>query len=423
MVKQLNGFFEHLFAPQLSGFRKNHNCSNVLLDFIEKCKTHKDKNEIYCTILTDLSKAFDCLPHNLLIAKMKAYGVQDQALKLICNYFYERLQRVKLGNERSEWCVITKGAPQGSLIGPFAFNIHINDLIHKLSTVSDVFNYADDTTVSCSGPSYAIVEQNMKYVISFMTDWFLRNQMKVNPDKFQLIVFDKGHTCKEYEIKIDSQCIRSQECVKLLGLTIDQNLTFSKHISELCKRAGRKINALARISRNIDTTCKINIFNAFVMSHFKYCSFFWNLGNMSDLRKIEQIQYRALRFVYCDFQSSYSELRSKWGHPLMYIKSVRDMLIEVFKIVNKMGPSYLDYMFSLKANNKSTRSIKQLQLLKFNTINYGKRCVTYKGAFTWNGLHNDIKSSQTLSDFKRAILKWEMLCKCHNCSMCKLDDF
>ena len=103
-----------------------------------------DDGNVCMALLTDLSKAFDCLPCRLLICKLRAYGLSVNACELLNSYFCERKQRVKLGDKYSDWLGLSKGVPQGSLMGPFIFNIFSNDLLLLLEKKCHVFNYADD---------------------------------------------------------------------------------------------------------------------------------------------------------------------------------------------------------------------------------------------------------------------------------------
>ena len=89
IIDQLSPFLENVYSPYASGFRKNHGCQNVLR-FIEKCKWSLHSNSVYGAILTDLSKAFDCLPHRLLVSKLSAYGLRESACLLIAGYFTHR---------------------------------------------------------------------------------------------------------------------------------------------------------------------------------------------------------------------------------------------------------------------------------------------------------------------------------------------
>ena len=175
LVEQLNTYFNDIFSPYLSGFRKHHSCQNVLLRYVERCKQFLDSNKFYGSVLTDLSKAFDCLPHRLIIAKLKAYGVCGDSCMLMASYFQGRRQRVRIGNHKSEWMELDKGCPQGSLMGPLAYNIFSNDLLLLICEMCDIPNYADDNTPSCWGESERKVVNKLEIVTSLMMDWFQSN--------------------------------------------------------------------------------------------------------------------------------------------------------------------------------------------------------------------------------------------------------
>ena len=120
---------------------------NAYAKFVEYWRYALDKKQIIGAILMDLPKAFDCLPHKLLLEKPKAYGLSDKANKLIESYLTMRKQRVKLGQTQSEWHEILKGVPRGSIIGPLLFNIFVNDLYYFINE-SQLYGYADDNTLS-----------------------------------------------------------------------------------------------------------------------------------------------------------------------------------------------------------------------------------------------------------------------------------
>ncbi len=131
----------------MSGFRKGHECQGVLVRFSESVKRSLDQDEVAAALLPDLSKAFDCLPHGLLVSKMYAYGLSRTSCRLIATcYLKDRCNRVKMAVVRSDWQILRKGTPQGSVMGPFAYNAHTNDLILGLADMCDTFNYADDNT-------------------------------------------------------------------------------------------------------------------------------------------------------------------------------------------------------------------------------------------------------------------------------------
>ena len=194
----------------------------------------------------DLSKAFDCLPHDLLLMKLGRYGVTDSALELISDYLSNRKQCVKLGTEISPLKHIFKGVPQGSILGPVLFNIFINDIFNFIHR-SNLYNYADDNTLSYSDKNIDNVVQTLESDSNILIQWFSDNHMKANPEKFQAIAIGQKTKDQNITFNLNETTIKCEDSVKLLGVTIDFKLKFDVHISSICKKASRQLNVLKRI--------------------------------------------------------------------------------------------------------------------------------------------------------------------------------
>ena len=285
-LDQLLDFFNKVVSKFLSAFRKGYSCETVLIKMIEDWRKCLSEHKIVAAMLIDLSKAFDCLPHRLLLAKLSAYGLSNDSCNLLMSYLSERKQRVKIGNSRSSWSEIIKGVPQGSILGPLLFNVFINDVFYA---IENVYNYADDNVLSCSGDSLHEVAASLESSTRTALKWFGNNLMQANPSKFQAIVFGlkpKDEICfnvNDYEVK-------ATKCVKQLGVYIDENLSFDEHISQLCIKAARQLNSLQRIAKYLSQKTKKIVFNSFILSNFNYCPLVWHICSIKNTQKIEKIQ-------------------------------------------------------------------------------------------------------------------------------------
>ena len=300
----MTNYFEDHFSKYQCGFRKGFSLANCLLPMIEKLRESLDQGGAYGALLTDLSKAFDCLPHDLLIAKLHAYGLDIKSLKLMFSYLTNRKQRVKINDTYSSWSEILFGVPQGSILGPLLFNIFICDLFLFIPNF-DIANYADDSTPSSANNNIADVLSNLKLQSNILNNWFKDNYMKANTGKYHLLL---SATEETNTLNIEEVCIKSSKCEKLLGVNIDNNLTFETHVESFCKKASQKLNALLRVTWSLNFDQRKLLLNAFITSHFSYAPVVWMFHSRKLNNRINNIHKRALRLVYKDDTSCFDDL-------------------------------------------------------------------------------------------------------------------
>ena len=224
-------------------------------------------------IAIDLSKAFDPICHNLLLGKLKAYDVHDSAIKLIQSYLSGRFQRVKCNGKVSDWLPLHCGVPQGSLLSPILFNIFVNNV--NFSTGSSSLRlYADNTTQYIAHESPCTLESTLNQDIERLTLWFTANYLQVNATKTQAMTLGKSRY--PYNLFIGDKSIEIEPTLKILGITLDRDLSFKPHVAIMLKKAYAKIAALRRIKRLVPSDDMISLYKAYVLPRLEYCShYFW----------------------------------------------------------------------------------------------------------------------------------------------------
>ena len=220
---QLVGYFNSIFSILLLPFRKGYSCQSALLNMTEKFKSALDKGESVACISMDISKAFDCLSHCLTICRLFSYGLSREACTLIASYLFQRKQRVKIGNVKSEWGEIGKCVPQGSILGPLILNIFFNYFIFVFIFVKQgsMNNYADDNSVSVSHRELNSFTRQLQTEAEVTIQWFSDNTMEANPAKFQGLLLIGNKQPSDFRVIIQGQQIEFFKSITTLGICID----------------------------------------------------------------------------------------------------------------------------------------------------------------------------------------------------------
>ena len=225
---------------------------------IEKWEEAADKDQFFRVSLTDLSKAFECLSHDLLIAKLHSYGISLASLKLPTDYLTNRKQRTKVETSYSSWEDIKHGVPQGSILGPLLFNIFVCDMFLMLEHTYFA-SYADDNTPYTVNENAEEVIRTLEQISKPLLQWFKDNKMKLNPDKCHLILSGKENR----GVSVGDVVIKSLQNEKLLGVFFDEKATFGYHIENTFIKASRKLQALARVATYMDLSKRKYLMSAF----------------------------------------------------------------------------------------------------------------------------------------------------------------
>ena len=409
MQEQINNFISQKLSPYLCGYRKGYSTQHSLMLLTERWRQILNKKGYFGAVLMDLSKAFDCINHELLLAKLSAYGFSNSALRMMNSYLSNRKQRIRINDQFSSWSELLTGVPQGSVLGPLLFNIYINDLFW-VGEYTEICNLADDNTFIASDMDLHQLMVKLEHDSALALEWFGENYMRLNSDKCHLII--GGHRYQQQFLTIGGVQVWETLEQRLLGVEINNKLDFQNHISNLCRTANQKLSALIRFSNLMDFSKRRKSLKSFIESQFCYAPLVWIFHSRTIENKINRVHERALRCVYRDDTSSFEDLLLKDGSITVHQRNIQLLAIECYKSLNNFGPSFLKDIFQSIQILTSTRG---QPLPRANSKIYGHDSLDYLSAQLWAILPSELKNVDDLKKFKIEIKKWIPECPCRLC--------
>ena len=383
----------------MCGYRKDYNTQYARLVLLEKWKRILDKQGYTGAILMDLSKAFDTINHDLLLAKLHVYGFDKKSL-LIKNYLSNRWHRTKINMSFSSWEELLSGVPQGSVLGPLLFNIYFNDLFFVLKE-TDASNYADDTNLHACDMDISNLIRRLEHDALIAIEWFESNYMKMNKEKCHFLV--TGHKYEQLYVNMGKNQIWESTSEKILGVQIDAKLKFDKHVDDLLKVAGRKLTIIARMSIILSFSKLRLLIKSFFDSQFSYCPLVWMFCGRTRNNMINKLQERALRILYKDDRSTFQHLLNKDKSITIHARNIQLFATEMYKAKNGNLPCSLLEFVTPREISYNLRGGSDFLPYNPTTVYNGTETLSYLGPKIWKLVPRDIKESPSLSSFKSKI--------------------
>ena len=265
---------QNLLSKNQWGFNKGRSTEELLLQITEKWKNAMDKGLIVGAIFLDFQKAFDSVSHDILGQKLQAVGISGDLYSLIVSYLRKRKQYTEINGKSSVEEEVLFGVPQGSLLGPKLYTILVNDLPEAI-TEGEVTLFADDTSIYCIGDNVDKIIDSLNLAMEEVLGWCRRNKLTVHPGKTEaMLLMKKAFMGPLKAIKYGESYISIVDSVKYLVITIDNKLTWDKHISTTCKKFSSKLGALKRM-KFLPTNVLEEIYYKTVISGITYCISVW----------------------------------------------------------------------------------------------------------------------------------------------------
>ena len=408
------------------GFRRGHSTFMAITDLVEKIRIAWQKGFHCSAVFIDFRKAFDTVNHKILLIKMERLGIRGAILKLFKSYLENREQYVIFGEAKSSAQQVGIGVPQGSILGPLLFIIYINDLPNASSLLEYIL-FADDSNIIASAPDRKKLHDQLMSELTKLSDWFAHNKLSLNYVKTELVDFSKSkrNVDEDYAVEIDGRPIKRVNETKFLGVYLDKNISWRRHIGSVITKISQTVGIIGRARQFMDSDQLTLLYNTMVLPHLQYCLINW--GNFKEDRNLK-LRNRILRLQKCFHRIIYGAHRLSHADPLfaracslkiddLFKQSVRCFS---FKQSKNMLPVRMASLSSKIDHSHCTRGSQS----NFVVRTSDHKSLRYIAPTHWNSLPNDLKQLPTISTFKIQSKKNLLLpysafvCTTRNCRSC-----
>jgi len=378
------------------GFRSGRSCLTNLLEFYHAMFQEYDRSGAVDVVFLDFQKAFDKVPHRRLMAKVRALGIGGQVARWIEEWLAGRRQRVVVRGTSSEWCDVTSGVPQGSVLGPLLFVIYINDIDSGLLTRMSKF--ADDTKLGVDAANEAEVEQ-LRRDLGRLGEWSEKWQMPFNTGKCSVVHVGVANPRTQY--RLCGELISPKLSELDLGVVVNSEFKFGEQCIAAEKKAQKVLGYVKRLFVHRDRRTVMTLYKTLVRPILEYAVQFWSPTYRVDVDRLERVQRRATKLVPELRNFGYERRCRELDLLTLEQRRLRGQLIETFKIVR--GHSTLDpgAIFSFNENPTRGHGFK-LVPPRFRTNKF-RDLMTVKICPAWNALPAEVVAASSVEEFKRSV--------------------
>ena len=387
-----------------SGYKPLHSCETLLVRITNDILVNIDNSKCTIMLLLDLSAAFDTVDHEVLLDILWFdLGFRGTVYNWFVEFLSNRSQSVQVDGQQSSFKKTKWGVPQGSVMGPFLFNVYIRHLIKLMEEAGfTIHGYADDHQILYSFQidfQVAAIRQTVPRGLDLIARWMNKHFLKLNPTKSQVIIFgpkvDSSQIVFDHLLLSDGSFIKISSEVYNLGVLFDSLLTFSPHITSIVAQGYHLLRNLAGIRKYLSTDDMKSLVNAIVVAKVDNCNSLLPGISSYDLHKLQKFQNSCARLIYGKRKYDHvsgllKELHWLPSEARIYYK----VLCYVFKSIHGLAPKYLSDLINIKRAHNLSLEVPR------SFTKFGDRAFSRAGPRLWNALPGDLRMIRSLDSFK-----------------------
>ena len=286
-----------VIIPEQFAFQKGSSTQSALLSSIDYVINSLDQGKYVAGLFLDLKKAFDVIDYDILLVKLKHYGVRDLNLRWFESYLSERYQFTVVNGEQSEMKPVTHGIPQGSILGTLLFLIYVNDITNA-SDVLKLVLFADDTNAFHSDFDKNNLVRTLNTELSKINEWINVNLLTVNLTKTHFLIFSKRNVIQfEGNVMLNNNIVERKHETKFLGIIVDEKLKWDNHIQYISTKISKNIGVIDKMRNALNHETKNLLYYSLVYPYLHYCSTVWGSANKTNLNPLTILQKRIIRII------------------------------------------------------------------------------------------------------------------------------
>ena len=380
------------------GFRKNSSTAFAIYDLIENKLKNLDENLYTCALYVDFSKAFDTVNHSILLRKLDHHGIRGVPLELFKSYLSNRKQYTCVNGSKSQELLIEIGVPQGSVLGPLLFLLYINDLPYASVLLTKLF--ADDTCLVFSAKTIDQLQIVINSEMLKIHNWMVSNKLSINYSKTKYMLFHRQRNQHPFSLYINNKRIDKVNCIKYLGVKIDDKLTWRKHIKYIEGKLSSACGAIYRLRQYVGQECLRTFYFAHAYFHLQYSILAWYNTQNQYLQRLNSLHGKLVRLMtlHGPLQAFYFSANEMFKN--MNLLKIEDIFsLELAKFMhrahsNNLPSNFETYFTRIEdMHNYNLRSIKNKTFYtkSTNTAKY-RKWLTNSGVELWKTITPELKN-------------------------------